>query len=580
MFYRNEYPRPDLVRDNWLNLNGSWAFAFDDNKVGHLEQWFLKHDFNQKINVPFAFQTILSGINDPSFHDHLWYQKSLKVPSTMRNKRVFLRFEAVDYYAEVYVNGKLVGSHTGGQTGFGFEITDFLTWEQENVVVYAHDPSTDEYLPRGKQYWKEKPESIWYNRTSGIWQTVWLQALEIDYVKHVQITPLYDEGKVEFSIEVTNASMKPRLILNNKEIDVDFQLTEQNKLVAKYKLFHTENDFYEKSWSPDNPYLFDLAIEYGQDRLSTYFGMRKISTKDGRIYLNNRAYYLKLVLDQGYFRQGLLTPPTIDILKQDILIAKALGFNGARKHQKVEDKYYLYYADKLGFLVWGEMASSIKFSELSAKRDMNEWKQVLPRDYNHPSIIAWVPLNESWGVPEINEDKRQQQHSLDLYYYVKKADPTRLVISNDGWELTKSDICAVHNYRHGALDDEKMRAQFRHDLSTKEAILASRPADRPIYAKGFEHRGEPIMLTEFGGISLVVDAQGWGYTSVNNSQTLIDEYERILNDIANSTALAGYCYTQLYDVEVEVNGLLTYDRLPKVNPKIIKHLNERFPDYY
>ena len=580
MIYRNEYPRPDFVRDNWMSLNGPWKFAFDDDKVGHKQKWFLGKDFDKDINVPFAFQTILSGINDPSFHDDMWYQKNIKVPDTMKGKRVLLNFEAVDYFCEVYVNGQFVGTHTGGQTGFSLDISKYLTWEQEIVTVFCHDPSEDEYLPRGKQYWKEKPESIWYNRTSGIWQSVWLSAVETDYVKSVKITPLYDDGKVEIALEVTNVAILPTLVIAGEKVAVDFVKNDDNHLVARYQVFKKQQDIEMKSWCPDNPYLFDLVINYGLDQVKTYFGMRKISAKDGHIYLNNRRYYLKLALDQGYFKEGLLTPPTTEILKDDILIAKRLGFNGARKHQKVEDKYYLYYADQLGFLVWGEMASSIKFSELSAERDMNEWKQVLPRDYNHPCIIAWVPLNESWGVPEIRTDKQQQQHALDLYNYIKRYDPTRLVISNDGWELTTTDICAIHNYRHGALDDEVTRKKFRHDLSSKEAILASTPADKPIYADGYRHQGEPIMLTEFGGISLVVDGEGWGYTSVHNAQTLIEEYGRILDDIANSSVLAGYCYTQLYDVEVEVNGLLTYERKPKVDPKIIKELNDRFPDYY
>lgn len=283
---------------------------------------------------------------------------------------------------------------------------------------------------------------------------------------------------------------------------------------------------------------------------------------------------MKLVLDQGYWPESLLTAPNKEALRFDIEISKSMGFNGARKHQKCEDPYFMYYADKLGYLIWGEMASSIKFSELSASRDKNEWEQILVRDYNHPSIVAWVPLNESWGVPEIRTDKRQQQHALDLYHLIKSVDQTRLVVGNDGWEQVITDICAIHNYRHGAKNEPDVQDKFRRDIGTKEALLASKPADRPIYADGYSHRGEPILLTEFGGISYEVNGKGWGYTAVDDVNDLLSEYKRLIEDINLSKDLVGYCYTQLTDVEQEINGLLTYDRKPKVSVEKIKEVND------
>lgn len=574
---RNEYPRPSFVRENWLSLNGSWSFRFDDENRGLNESWFSSPKFEMKINVPFAFQAPLSGINDPSFHDYVWYHRQFQLPQDFANQTILLHFQAVDYECRVYVNGVFVGHHIGGTAPFHFDVTKYVAFDSQNdVVVYVYDPSEDPYLPRGKQYWKEKSAVIWYTRTTGIYQSVWIEAVPHAYIKNVRLTPLYDEGIIELVAQVSQIGMDFVATISGKDHDLIEKTVKANDstINIKFNVLKTESDFINKSWSPDNPYLFDLQLAYGADRVATYFGMRKIATKDGRVWLNNKPYYLKLVLDQGYWPQGLLTAPSIEHLKQDILDAKQLGFNGARKHQKVEDSYFAYFADKIGFLIWGEMASAVKFSELSAWRDLNEWRQILPRDYNHPSIIAWVPLNESWGVPEIGTDKRQQQHSLDLYEFIKRQDNTRLVISNDGWELTKTDICAIHNYNHGKKDDLETQIKFRESIATKEALLASKPSGRPIYANGFTHQGEPILLTEFGGISFTVKDDGWGYTSVANGNDLLVEYRRLILDIMASDAIAGFCYTQLTDVEQEINGLLTYDRKFKVPPASIKEIND------
>lgn len=574
---RNEYPRPDFVRSDWISLNGSWSFSFDDDNLGLIEKWFENPNFAMKIQVPFAFQAPLSGIGDSSFHDYLWYHRKFDLPETMSRQTIMLNFQAVDYECRVYVNGQFVGQHIGGTSPFGFDITEVVRFDYSNdLVVYVYDPSTDIFLPRGKQYWKPQSESIWYTRTSGIYQSVWIEAVPHHHIKHIKLTPHYDEGLLELEAFVSMKGRRFEAIISNGETVLTRQSTQVTKTTTRmvFKVLSTLEDFETKSWSPENPFLFDVQLTYGQDCVKTYVGMRKIATKDGKVMLNNKPYYLKMVLDQGYWPQGLLTAPSIQHLRQDIIDAKQMGFNGARKHQKVEDTYFAYFADKIGFLIWGEMASSVNFSELSAWRDLNEWQQVLPRDYNHPSIIAWVPLNESWGVPEIGTDIRQQRHSLDLYEYIKKNDPTRLVISNDGWELTITDICAIHNYNHGKKDDVATQRKFRDSIATKSALLASKPSGRPIYANGYVHRGEPIVLTEFGGISYTVKDDGWGYTSVSNGHDLLDEYRRLINDIKSSEALAGFCYTQLTDVEQEINGLLTYDRKFKVPAAAIKEIND------
>lgn len=591
MTFRTEYPRPQFVRQKWLNLNGIWDFAFDDEKKGTEEKWFKEHStaFNQQINVPFAYQTKLSGIEDSTFHDFVWYRRQFEVPASWQGQRVVLHFGAVDYRAWVYVNEQLVGFHEGGHVSFQFDITDYLQGGKETLVVRVEDPSTDETIPRGKQFWVEKSDAIWYTRTTGIWQTVWIEPVSQTYIKKLKFTPNVDEGEVIVECEVdgnyAEAKVEMEILFKGERIAKElFELQEpyhrHSINLFNRKIFRTSfhNDGW--AWTPENPNLFDVKVSLLQgesvvDELQSYFGMRKVHTENGMVYLNNRPYYQKLVLDQGYWPEGLLTAPTDEDLKKDIELAKEMGFNGCRKHQKVEDPRFLYWADKLGFLVWGECAASPSYSEDAVARLTKEWIEIVERDYSHPSIVAWVPINESWGVPHIRSNRQQQHHSLAMYHLIHSLDTTRLVISNDGWELTKTDICAVHNYNHGNHDEVAKYEKFKEDLATKEGILHSQPARRGIYANGFAHEGEPILLTEFGGIGFKVDdANGWGYTSVANVEDYLADYRRIMEAIYSSKILFGYCYTQLTDVEQEINGILTYDRKPKCDLKEIRRINE------
>lgn len=593
MIYREEYPRPNFVRDQWKNLNGKWDFEFDDDNIGHLNKWYRTNkEFSKKINVPFVFQSKLSGIEDPSFHDYLWYKRKFTVPSSWKDKRVHLNFGAVDYFCKVFINEKMVTTHEGGQTGFSVDITDYLTWNEEDVTVYVYDPSEDETIPRGKQYWEEKPDSIWYTRSSGIWQTVWLEPVNKVHIDNVNFTPLVDEGsvRIETNISEVEADLKLKTIINFKdkviyEDVVDVLDSPINRVIDIFNMHIFRGPFHNDGWcwTPENPNLFDVTLILYKDNekldeISSYFGMRKVHTENGMIYLNNKPYYQKLVLDQGYWRNGLITAPKDEDFVKDIKYAKAMGFNGCRKHQKVEDPRFLYWADKIGFIVWGEMASCIEYNNDAVERITKEWIEVIKRDYNHPSIVTWVPLNESWGVPNMEHDIKQQSHSLALYYMIKSLDDTRLVISNDGWELTETDICAIHNYCHGEADEVEKYDYYKRSLEDKESILKSKPADRNIYVNGYENKGEPIMLTEFGGIAYDIDetSSGWGYTSVRSEEDFLEDYERIIDAIYNSKVLHGFCYTQLTDVEQEINGLLTYDRKPKVNLDKIKEINDKW----
>jgi len=586
---RQEYPRPQLVRKAWLNLNGAWGFAFDDSNVGLQEKWFKDEAvFNQIIQVPFAYQSKLSGIHDLDFHDYVWYRREFEVPNEMKGKRIILHFGAVDYQAMVYVNEQLVGTHEGGHTSFSFDITDYLKNGKERLVLRVYDPSVDETIPRGKQFWEQESKAIWYARTTGIWQTVWLEAVHKTHIQKLRFTPVFDSGdvKIEFEIEKEFIGKTVSLDISFKGENIVMQTVSPQEIYTRLtvnlfnrKIFRTEYHNRGWSWSPEEPNLFDvkisvLASDQVIDEITSYFGMRKVHTENGMVYLNNKPYYQKLVLDQGYWPEGLLTAPTDDALKLDIKLAKEMGFNGCRKHQKVEDPRFMYWADKLGYLVWGECASSTTYSENAVARLTREWLEILERDYNHPSLIAWVPINESWGVPHICNNEQQKQHSLAMYHLIKSLDTTRLVISNDGWEMTKTDICAIHNYNHGQKDETDKYAYYKHALEAKEHILHAKPADRNIYTGGFKHEGEPILLTEFGGIGFKVGADsGWGYTSVSNDIDYLKDYERIMRAVSSSRVLHGYCYTQLTDVEQEINGILTYDRKSKCDLKEINKLN-------
>ncbi|MCK5779437.1 MAG: glycoside hydrolase family 2 [Psychrilyobacter sp.] len=587
--FRKEYPRPNFIRKNWLNLNGKWNFSFDDKKVGLSEKWFNKKELEREIEVPFCHQSELSGIEETRFHDVVWYQREIEIPKEWKDQRIKLNFGAVDYKCKIYVNGDLVGEHIGGHVNFSVDITDSLQGNKENIVVYVEDPGKDEFIPRGKQFWLEDSDLIWYTRTTGIWQTVWLEPVSKTSIDYIRLTPDLDTGHVNLETKIIGIkqdltcqviiSFKGEEIVNDC-IKVKNEILERKFDVFEKKVFRTNSHSGGWCWSPEHPNLFDVQIillenKKELDHVDTYFGMRKVHIENGTFFLNNKPYYQKLVLDQGYWPKGLLTAPSDEDFVLDIKLSKEMGFNGCRKHQKVEDPRFLHHANKMGFIVWGEMANAAEYNHESVERLTTEWSEIVKRDYNNPSILAWVPLNESWGVPRIKFSKQEQAHSMAMYYLTKSLDQTRLVISNDGWELTKTDICGIHNYNHGNGSEKNKYEYYKETLKTRENILASRPAGKNVYADGYEHdNNTPIMLTEFGGIAFDKNhPAGWGYSSANTSEEFVADYKRTIDAVYNSDIINGYCYTQLTDVEQEVNGLLTYDRQPKCDLKLIEEIN-------
>ncbi|MDG0792867.1 glycoside hydrolase family 2 [Cohnella ginsengisoli] len=567
--WRSEYPRPQFVREQWMSLNGEWEFEFDDARVGDKENWYEKGAFSRVINVPFCYQSELSGIGDPSFHDVVWYRRTFALPDAYAGKRIWLHFGAVDYEAAVWVNGKLVATHEGGHTPFRADITEALKDGDNVVAVKAVDYSQDVTLPRGKQFWEEKSAGIFYTRTTGIWQSVWLEPVSQTHISRVRMTPDIDRGELKLQTFVGGFAPGRDVTL---EATVSFEgqvlsrdaFTIAREAESRSIGIHDFNDHgLGRWWSPEKPHLYDLRLRLlvdGEeaDRVDSYFGMRKVSIEDGVVQLNNRPYTMRLVLDQGYFPTGLLTAPSDDDLRRDVELTKEMGFNGARKHQKIEDPRYLYWADRLGLLVWGEMANSYHFSETYVGRVTREWLQAVERDYNHPSIVAWVPINESWGVTNILVDEQQQQHALAMYHMTKSLDPMRPVISNDGWELVRTDLVTIHDY-------EWRRDVLADRYSALDKALSARPGNRFILVPGYEYEGQPLLLTEFGGISFrKSDWEGWGYSGAEDDEDFVRRLRDVLEPVREAPLIQGFCYTQLTDVEQEINGLLTYDRRPKV----------------
>ncbi len=575
---RPEYPRPQFERNEWLNLNGRWEFRIDDFNRGLDEKWFsASAEFPLTIVVPFAAESPLSGINDRGFHPCVWYRRFFSAPKEWAGRRILLNFGAVDYRATVWVNETIVAMHEGGHSPFSCEITGQLRDAGENMVtVRAEDPPTDRYIPRGKQYWEEEAGGIYYARTTGIWQTVWVEPVSLSYLREVRITPTID-GAVRFEAVVTNPQPFQFLAVEIRSagksvatgigiVDGDRALVESN--VAAPLL-----------WSPEAPNLYDVNIELHSDRgpldrVKSYFGFRKIAVADGKVLLNGNRLYLRTVLDQGYWPESNLTPPSDEAIRADIQAALDYGFNGVRKHQKAEDPRFLYWADRMGLLVSAEMANAYLYDPPGAARITREWIDLVNRDYNHPSIVIWVPVNESWGVPNLS-DPMQQSHLRALYHLTKSLDGTRLVIDNDGWEHTEAtDLFAIHDYTPTGEDF----ARRYHDIG-KDGIPL--PLFGKMYlAPGHTYNGSPIFLSEFGGIGYILPedrkratAHAWGYSGLEPTpEAALRRMRSLFAAISSIPEIAGICYTQLYDVEQEVNGLLTYDRRPKFSTAEINEI--------
>lgn len=569
------HPRPQLQRAGWICLNGPWRFAFDPEQrhsnPADVTDWPLQ------IQVPYPPESSASGIGDRGFHRACWYQREVEVMPG--SDRVILHFGAVDHAARVWVNGLLMATHEGGHTPFCADITDVLDASgRQTITVRAHDDPADLEKPRGKQDWQLEPHAIWYPRTTGIWQTVWLERVPRTYVDKVRWTP---------QVEGFAITLEARIAGDRADaLSLEVELRHRERVLAadRYRVIDGEvdraivlsdpgiDDFRnELLWSPERPTLLDVRLRLMDgatvvDELTSYTALRSVTTLRDRFMLNGRPYLLRMVLDQGYWPETLLAAPNDDALRRDVELAKAMGFNGVRKHQKVEDPRYLYWADRLGLLVWGEMPSAYRFTRTAIKRTLREWTEAIERDYSHPCVIVWVPFNESWGVPELTA-VRTQRHAVEaLYHLTKTLDATRPVIGNDGWESSATDIIGIHDYD---ANNEQLRNRYGSETAPQQLFDRRRPGGRILTLDGYPHRGQPIMLTEFGGVAFNPQPEPgvervWGYSAVRTAEDFARVYAALLTTVIHTALFSGFCYTQFADTFQEANGLLRADRTPKI----------------
>lgn len=588
---RETHPRPQLVRERWTDLNGDWGFAHDDDDTGLDDGWMTRENvFSRTITVPFPPESAASGIHDPEPHPVVWYRRKVQVAKDdlKDGKRTILHFGAVDYAAMVWANGQLVARHEGGHTPFSADITTQLREGKGKtvIVVRAEDDPFDMEMPRGKQDWQTPPHGIWYFRTTGIWQPVWLETVSPTCIASVRWTPNVDAGTLGLRVDVdgpvtNDLAVRVHLSLDGETLADDTIRMTQHAVSRDLELFpggvvHMAN---RVLWSPEQPALIDAELtllrgDSAIDEVLSYAGMRSVTLADGEFRLNNRPYFQRLVLEQGYWPESHLAAPDIDAIRREVELVKELGFNGVRIHQKVEDPRFLYWCDRLGVIVWGEMANAYRFSAGAVERLVREWLEVVRRDYNHPCIVTWVPLNESWGVPSLSTSPEQRAYLRSLYHLTHALDDTRPVITNDGWEHVQSDIWSVHDY---SFDGEVIRGRYRDDAALEHTLNHISPGQHPILAIPQARDGEPVMITEYGGVSFAPQqGERWfGYGTVTSLEDYEAKYEELTGAILDSPTISGFCYTQLTDTEQETNGLLTASREPKIDPTRIREINSR-----
>ncbi len=563
------YPRPLMVREGWSSLDGEWRFAIDASA-----NWSdpAAVEWQDTILVPFAPETSRSGIADTGFYRACWYARTLDPMELQKGERLLLHFEAVDHHATVWLGDVRIGEHEGGYTRFTFDITRALQAGHRELVVRAYDDPQDLEQPRGKQDWELEPHLIWYPRTSGIWQSVWLEVVPRRSIASACFVPNLARWEISVYCEVDGDTAEQ--VVLNARLRVGDRLIADDRYVVLGQAVHrrialsdpgiddSRNDFL---WSPASPTLIDVELELRStdgaiiDRVSCYTALREIAVQGDRVILNGRAYVLRMVLDQGYWPETGMTAPDDDALRRDVELAKAMGFNGVRKHQKIECSRYLYWADRLGLLVWEEMPSAYRFTNRTVHRLEREWSAVIARDMSHPCIAAWVPFNESWGVPNLPNSEAERHYVQALYHLTKTLDPTRPVIGNDGWESVATDIIGIHDYDHDAT--RIARRYYTSDVRLR-LFQHERPGGRLLRVGESGDLDHPIVLSEFGGIA-ISGQDSWGYSLADSAEALGEQYSLLLWVVSGLQMLAGYCYTQFADTYQEANGLLFSDRRPK-----------------
>ncbi|MBE7719225.1 MAG: glycoside hydrolase family 2 [Lacrimispora celerecrescens] len=586
--YQKDYPRPQFVRKDWTNLNGNWDFGFDDDNKGEAEGWYEGFQTEREICVPFTYETKKSNIHDQEVHHFVWYSRRFQAQKEkLSGNKLFLHFEGSDFLTKVWINGKFAGMHEGGYSRFSFDITN-LVKDGENLVTVKAEDHMDPQQPRGKQRWVSENFGCWYVQTTGIWKTVWMEYVPDICLSSVKMTPNLPEGRLELEYTV-DCPAAP----DGRRLEVEAVVSFEGRFITRtitgigknptkvsidLEAAEAENPWGIRTWTPAAPQLYDISFctRYdGEvcDEAGSYFGMREIRIDGPNILLNGAPLYQRLILDQGYWEETHLTPPDEDALIEDIDKIHALGYNGLRKHQKTEDERFLYWCDVKGMLVWSEAPAAYIYSDRAVELFTGEWLDIVKQNYNHPSIITWTPINESWGVPQIETSRKQQHFTEGIYHLTKSVDQYRPVIVNDGWEHTVSDIITLHDYEEKGEVLRKRYTEYKDEIMTAEVYHST---SKSAFANGFSYRGQPVMISEFGGIAFDSDKEGWGYgNKVNTKEDFLKRFESITTAIKEIPYVCGYCYTQVTDVQQEVNGLMDIRRNFKVDPEKVKEVNEK-----
>ncbi|HOC92389.1 MAG TPA: glycoside hydrolase family 2 TIM barrel-domain containing protein [bacterium] len=572
-------PRPDWSRESLLLLNGEWEYREDGLGVGRLDRWSDARAFDKTIEVPFCVESEASGaaVKNPS--RVVWMKKRFRVDSAFRRGRsLILNFGAADYEARVWLNGKYLGSHKGGYSPFSFDITETAS-AGENALAVRISDSRDPRIPRGKQTFLHKPFSIFYSTVTGLWQPVWIEAAGLTRAAGARVDSDPDEGRVRLSVDLEGPEPPAALRVSStlpsgKAFSRTFAGGELRMEGKKAQVEFIVPEV--ETWSPDRPRLNPMKIELMDarsrvvDAVDSYFAFRTVAISGGRILLNGKPLYQKLLLDQGFFPSGHYTPVDPAEFRRDVELAKAMGFNGVRKHQKIEDPRSLFWCDALGLLVWEEMPSAFLWSAKMRGALESQWREIVARDRNHPCIIAWVPLNESWGVNNLIFSSAARDFVARMYDITKEMDPTRLVVDNSGFEHVKTDIVDLHHYLGTAQKAREWHAKLRDpkNMEFDYANLLRRlnPAESAVcpLAPGVKYEGQPMLVSEYGG---------FGFYKAED-KSLIENFRDYTLAIAEEDIFQGYCYTQFYDTEQERNGLLNFDRTPKIPLEEIRAVNE------
>lgn len=564
------HPNPIFERDNWQSLNGEWDFGFNKNADKNYRflsereavDFYKKSICTYKITVPFCIESSLSGIGYTDFLNRVWYKRRVNI--TADGKRVFLHIGACDYKATVIVNGNFAGSHKGGYTPICFDITEYVTDGENELFILSEDNTRDSLIPGGKQSDRRKSYACSYTRTTGIWQSVYLEYVPESYLKHFKLTPSLKHENITIELDLCgNAELEINAHLDGKNVGSSTVTDASGYVIVQIPI----SDI--RAWELGNATLYDLEIKFGDDTVKSYFGLRDIALKDYKFILNGKSVFQRTVLDQGFYRKGIYTAENDDELRQDIELSMALGFNGARLHQKVFDPRFLYFCDLMGYMVWGEFANwGLDYSNPKAVDIfLNEWGEALERDYNHPAIIGWCPFNETWDYRR----RRQYDPLLQtVYEYTKKYDRTRPCIDTSGNFHVVTDIYDVHDYRGEYDEFRKSYERLVTHGELYEHVLQDNPGRQ-------KYKGEPVFISEYGGIKWEADKQykSWGYgDDVKTEDELLERYKGLTEAILDNERMLGFCYTQLYDVEQEQNGLYTYDRKKKFSQKIYDEIRK------